>query len=80
MARALVRQLNDPVVAPFPETLDWAAIGSELHEALHTLLIRNLAISLKIRLIESEQQCKSYRTIPNLPATRPLKQINALAP
>jgi glycosyltransferase involved in cell wall biosynthesis len=35
MAQVLVHQLTDPIVAPFPETLDWEAIGSQLHQSLH---------------------------------------------
>lgn len=37
MARALRCQLTNPVVAPFPESLDWACIGEELHESLATM-------------------------------------------
>lgn len=37
MAEALRRQLSEPVVVPFPESMSWASIGLKLHERLATL-------------------------------------------
>lgn len=37
MASALRRQLQNPVLEPFPESMNWEFIGRELHESLSTM-------------------------------------------
>jgi glycosyltransferase involved in cell wall biosynthesis len=37
MARVLKRQLTRPVIAPFPESMEWEFIGKQLHNALTQL-------------------------------------------
>lgn len=37
MARALRRQLTNPVIAPFPHTLGWESIARRLYESLSTI-------------------------------------------
>lgn len=38
MARALLGQLKNPVIVPFPESMDWQYIGQALHKSLIRIL------------------------------------------